>query len=74
MDLSFTRFEHDAPLVTLPSDLAVIMVGIVARQAASPTALSQSALLPPVAEDLLSPAHGAFNADVAALLAQVDEE
>jgi hypothetical protein len=74
MDLSFARFEHDAPLVTLPPDLAVMMVGIAARQAASPTAMYQSHLLPPVAEDLFAPAHGAFNVAVAAALVSRQEE
>ncbi len=44
MDLSFSRFEADATVVALPPDLAVLMVGIAARQAASPTALVQGGL------------------------------
>jgi len=69
VDLSFSRFEHDASLTILPPDLAVMMVGIAARQAASPTALSQ-ARMPglPMAALRLAPAHGAFNEQVAAAL------
>ena len=68
MDLSFSRFEHDAQLTVLPPDLAVMMVGIAARQAASPTALVQAHLPAPRVEQLFAPAHGAFNAPVAEAL------
>ena len=69
MDLSFPRFEADARVTALPPDLAVILVGVAARQAASPTALAQMRLgFLPVAASLFAPAHGAFNAAVAALL------
>ncbi|KQS03925.1 hypothetical protein ASG11_06420 [Sphingomonas sp. Leaf357] len=69
MDLSFSRFEFDAPLTVLPADLAVMMVGVAARQAASPTARSQAALLGfERVRGLFAPVHGAFNADVAAAL------
>ena len=74
MDLSFSRFEHDAQLTVLPPDLAVMMVGIAARQAASPTAMFQARL--PDAElmqQLFAPAHGAFNAPVAAALVRWNE-
>jgi hypothetical protein len=71
VDLSFTRFEHDARTTILPPDLAVMMVGIAARQAASPTALFH-ARLPglPVAAPRFAPPHGAFNEQVAAALAR----
>ena len=71
MDLSFSRFEADVTVVALPPDLAVLMVGVAARQAASPTAILQAALpalhmLP----DRFVPPHGAFNLAVARLLAR----
>ena len=68
MDLSFSRFEHDAHLTVLPPDLAVMMVGIAARQAASPTAIFQARMPAPRVEQLFAPADGAFNAAVAAAL------
>ena len=70
MDLSFARFEQDAHVTVLPPDLAVLMVGVVARQGASPTALVQARLdRPALAAGPLAPASGAFNAAVAAMLA-----
>lgn len=69
MDLSFTRFEADVTVVALPPDLAVLMVGVAARQAASPTALLQAALDTQAAQpDRFGPGHGAFNLAVARLL------
>lgn len=69
MDLSFSRFEHDAPLIVLPPDLAVLMVGVAARQAASPTAILNARLWSlPVTRSLFAPVHGAFNAGVAKAL------
>lgn len=69
MDLSFSRFEADGTVVALPPDLAVLMIGIAARQAASPTALVQARLhVPSHRRDRLAPAHGAFNHAVAVLL------
>lgn len=68
MDLSFSRFEADGTVVALPPDLAVLMVGIAARQAASPTALMQARLPVFSRRDRLAPAHGAFNHAVAVLL------
>ena len=69
MDLSFSRFEADGTITALPPDLAVLMVGVAARQAASPTALMQ-ARLPALdrSHDWFAPAHGAFNLAVAHLL------
>lgn len=66
MDLSFSRFEADGTVTALPPDLAVLMVGVAARQAASPTALLQARL--PAQDrvhDWFAPAHGAFNRAVA---------
>ncbi|MEG3177311.1 hypothetical protein U1872_13800 [Sphingomonas sp. RB3P16] len=70
MDLSFSRFEADATVVALPPDLAVLMVGIAARQAASPTAIAQASLPSPhSAPDWFAPLHGCFNLAVARMLA-----
>lgn len=70
MDLSFSRFEADTTVVALPPDLAVLMVGVAARQAASPTAQAQSRLVAADRQaDWFAPAHGAFNLAVAELLA-----
>jgi hypothetical protein len=70
VDLSFSRFEHDASVAILPPDLAVMMVGIAARQAASPTALFHSHLpeTSVVTANLFAPLHGAFNATMAEAL------
>ncbi len=73
MDLSY-RFDRDAAdraaVTALPTGLAILMVGVAARQAASPTARVQSGLdhVRPAA-GLLAPAHGAFNSAVEAALA-----
>ncbi len=67
MDLSYLRFEHDASVAVLPPDLAVLLVGVVARQAASPTAQAQAKLAPRI--EFVSPffpPSGAFDAAVAA--------
>jgi hypothetical protein len=76
VDLSFSRFEHDSRVTGLPPDLAVLMVGVAARQAASPTAMiharlssrvdASGACQPPFAHVYAS-GHGAFNARVAAM-------
>lgn len=69
VDLSFSRFEKSEALTVLPPDLAVMMVSISARQAASPTAtaFAQAAGMP-FEPSLLAPAHGAFNAAAAVAL------
>ena len=70
MDLSFSRFEADVTVIALPPDLAVLMVGVAARQAASPTAMMQARLpAPDTIPDRFAPSHGAFNHAVARLLA-----
>ena len=70
MDAYFTRFEPHGELTILPPDLAVLMVGVSARQAASPTAACWARMDMSIAEgSLLAPALGAFNAAVAARLA-----
>lgn len=76
MDLSF-RFDIDAidrevampgftgrdwTVNAIPTGLAVLLVGVAARQAASPTARLQARLSRGVSiGGLLAPAHGAFN-------------
>jgi hypothetical protein len=69
LDLSFARFEQDATVTVLPPDLAVLLVGVAARQAASPTAIIQTIIDRRVpAGDRFLPAHGAFEPGVADLL------
>jgi hypothetical protein len=75
VDLSYLRFDHDASVAVLPPDLAVLMVGVTARQAASPTALSQARLFPRVIESsAFFPASGSFDAEVAARIADWSQE
>ena len=71
MDLSYLRFEYDASSVTvLPPDLAVLLVGVAARQAASPTAMAHARLFPRMIESSpFFPPSGAFDAGVAARIA-----
>ena len=72
MDLSFDRFEQDAHVALLPQDLAVLLVGVAARQALSPTAQAQVGIeRHTIANDggAFAPAHGAFSRSVAGLLA-----
>ncbi len=76
MDLSFARFDRHTPIVTLPTDLAVLMVEMTARQAASPTAMTyaRSARVR-LNSVLFAPVDGAFNGPVAsAILRWNDEE
>lgn len=62
MDLSYLRFEHDASVAVLPPDLAVLLVGVAARQAASPTAMIQNQIAPAVAVEMpFRPHSGAFD-------------
>jgi hypothetical protein len=71
LDLSFARFEQDATVTVLPPDLAVLLVGVAARQAASPTALVQTVIERRVpTAGLFAPAHGAFNFAVSELLTE----
>jgi hypothetical protein len=70
LDAYFTRFEPHSELTVLPPELAVLMVGVSARQAASPTASCWARMGAGSLEgSLLAPAHGAFNGAVAARLA-----
>jgi len=69
VDLSFARWERDQTVTALPTELAVLLVGVAARQAASPTARIQAQLgLASVAEDLLAPLDGAFSSGTAETL------
>ena len=74
MDLSFHRFEPDARVIALPPDLAVMLVGVVARQAASPTAMLQARLTPAAKTPWFAPAHGTFNLAMAQLLTAWKQE
>ncbi len=69
MDLSFARLDRDFAVTAMPIELAVLLVGVAARQAASPTARAQArlALVSP-AETLLAPVHAAFHRAMAASL------
>lgn len=51
------------PISALPTDFAVMLVGTVARQAASPTAIYFQSRIAPVPRNatMLEPVHGAFN-------------
>ena len=69
MDLSFARFDQNCQVTALPSDLAVMLVGVAARQAASPTAMVQVDVEHlRFSDSLFAPLHGAFNLAVAAML------
>jgi len=62
LDLNFT-FERDICVTPIEPDLAVLLVGIAARQAASPTAGTQARLCgTAMARTLLAPPDGAFSA------------
>lgn len=75
MDLSFKRLEQDRSGTTIPSDLAVLLVGISARQAISPTARVETALAAAGSVDSGSlPTAGAFNPPMARLIAQWRED
>ena len=75
MDLSFPRFELQEELTELPGDVAVLITGVAARQAASPTAQAQARFgLAQVDARLFAPLHGAFNGAMAAALTRWKEE
>ncbi|MBS0477672.1 MAG: hypothetical protein JSR79_00015 [Proteobacteria bacterium] len=74
MDLSYLRFEHDASVAVLPPDLAVLLVGVAARQAASPTAMIQTHIAPPPADSPFRPAAGAFDGRQAVRIARWSQE
>ncbi|GAA0443166.1 MULTISPECIES: hypothetical protein [Sphingomonas] len=69
MDLSFARLERGIAVTALPVDLAVLLAGASARQAASATARVQAKVaMARASEGLLSPRHGAFHPAVAEAL------
>ena len=75
MDLSFAPFDRDAELHQLPGDLAVLMVGVAQRQAASPTAATQARMAAAAADpSLFQPLHGAFNGPMAAAVVRWRKE
>ncbi|WP_374943442.1 hypothetical protein [Sphingomonas sp.] len=75
MDLSFSRFDVDAEPIAMPPDLAVLMVGIAARQAASPTAAAQAGCVyGPPDPRLFAPADGAFNGATAHAIDEWNKE
>ena len=75
LDLSYPRFDRAQELTELPDDLAVLMVGISARQAASPTATGWARIgRDAPQETLFAPLHGAFNGAVAAAMQEWKEE
>ncbi|MFD1786239.1 hypothetical protein ACFSC3_01515 [Sphingomonas floccifaciens] len=74
MDLSFTRLNA-GQVTALPVELAVLMVGVASRQAASPTARIQAAIdrIGPV-DALMAPAAGSFSETTASALRRWKEE
>ncbi len=75
MDLSFPRFESHEELTELPGDVAGLITGVAARQAASPTALAQARVgQVPIDHLLFAPSHGSFSATMAAALTRWKEE
>jgi hypothetical protein len=75
VDLSYLRFEHDASVAVLPPDLAVLLVGIAARQASSPTAMLHARIdTPTFASSPFRPQSGAFDSIVAARIAAWRQE
>ncbi len=59
----------------MPPVLAVLFVGVAARQAMSPTALAEQRLRTIPATDMaLAPLHGAFSLPMARLIAQWKQE
>jgi hypothetical protein len=75
LDLSFS-FDRDAEPVAWPGDLAVLMIGVQARQSASPTATAQAAgdavQRPKLSE--FAPRDGSFNGQVAAAITRWKDE
>ncbi|URW75311.1 hypothetical protein M9980_12320 [Sphingomonas donggukensis] len=80
MDLSFARSQNFARslgthVTVLPVELAVLLVGVVSRQAASPTARVQALLSRGAsAHARLAPRAGAFDAATAQALTRWQQE
>jgi hypothetical protein len=74
LDLSFSGFDRNTEVTQLPGDLSVLMVGIAARQSASPTAVAQ-ARFGRIGQRsrLLEPLDGAFNGPMAVQIARWGE-
>jgi hypothetical protein len=69
VDLSFAKLGRDVAVTAMPTELAVLFVGVVARQAASPTARAQARLAAAMpAHALLAPGDGAFHRAAACAL------
>ena len=67
--------DRDVAITAMPTELAVLLVGIAARQASSPTARAQSRLsLAAPMDALLAPIHGAFHRAAALALARWQQE
>jgi len=74
VDLSFAR-GRDFPVKALPTELAVLLVGVAARQAASPTARAQVGLDDPAEPSgALAPTHGAFHRAAAEALTRWQDQ
>jgi hypothetical protein len=70
VDLSFAR-GREFPVRALPTELAILLVGVAARQAASPTARAQVGLNASAESAVaLAPVHGAFHRIAAEALTQ----
>jgi hypothetical protein len=63
LDLSFSSLGRERRRFVALPDLAMMLAGIAAHQAASPTARAQNSLVTPIPAMIAS-----FNAEVAALL------
>ena len=75
MDLSFARLDRHVAVTAMPTELAVLFVGVAARQAASPTARAQARLTVSRPMDtLLAPVHGAFHRAAALALRRWQRE
>jgi hypothetical protein len=75
VDLSFARLDRDVAVTAMPTELAVLLVGVAARQAASPTACLHTRLaLSAPADALLAPEHGAFHRACSLALMQWKDE
>jgi hypothetical protein len=75
VDLSFARLDRDVAVTAMPIELAVLLVGIAARQAASLTARTQARIdFTAPAELLLAPAHGSFHRAAALALTRWQQE
>ena len=74
MDLHFAPFDRAYEVTVLPHDLAVLMVGIAERQAASPTAQAQARWTVAADPLLFRPLHGAFNGPMAATICRWRQE